>query len=313
VISFRYHVVSLLAVLLALAAGVALGSGPLQREASDGSGDSDAEALAAADARVEELEEGQAFDAEYAEATAGELLAGRLDGRAVTVVSLPGSADATLTSVSEMVAEAGGEVTARVSFEEKILDVANRQLVDELARQMQDSVERSVDVPAGAGGYERVGVLLANAIATPRTGGRPVDDVSDRVLAGLSTADLVTTQGNIDRRGGLVLMVAGAPYGSSDERDGAGSIISTLATAIDEGSDGVALVGPGESAAPDGLVGALRADPTAARVVSTVDVADRVSGAVVSVLALAREATGESGHYGTGEAASEPLPAATDD
>jgi hypothetical protein len=136
--------------------------------------------------------------------------------------------------------------------------------------------------------------------------------VSDRVLAGLSTADLVTTQGNIDRRGSLVLMVAGAPYGSSDERDGAGSIISTVATALDEQTNGVALVGPVESAAPDGLVGSLRADPTAARVVSTVDVADRVSGAVVSVLALAQQATGASGHYGTDEAADGPLPAASD-
>ncbi len=311
-ITFRYHVVSLLAVLLALAAGVALGSGPLQREASDGSGETDAEALAAADARIERLEQGQAFDAAYAGATAGELLGRRLDDRAVTLVSLPGSADATLATLSEMVVEAGGEVTARVSFEEKFLDVANRQLVDELATQMHDSVERDVEVPAGASGYERVGVLLANAIATTRPGGRPVNDVSDRVLAGLSTADLVTTQGNIDRRGGLVLLVAGAPYGSSDERDGAGSIISTVATALDEGTDGVALVGPLEAAAPDGLVGALRADPTAARVVSTVDVADRASGAVASVLALAQEARGTTGHYGTAEGADGPLPGSSD-
>ncbi|HET6562807.1 MAG TPA: copper transporter [Marmoricola sp.] len=312
-ISFRYHVVSLLAVLLALAAGVALGSGPLQREASDGTGESDAEALAVADTRVEQLEEGQAFDAAYAEATAGELLGDALDGRAVTLVSLPGSADATLTTLSDMVAEAGGEVTARVSFEEKLLDVANRQLVDELATQLHESVERKVDVPAGASGYERVGVLLAHAIASQRAGGRPVNDVSDRVLAGLSTADLVTTQGNIDRRGGLVLLVAGAPYGSADERDGAGSIIATVATALDEGSNGAALVGPVEAAAPDGLVGALRADPTAAREVSTVDVADRVSGAVVTMLALAREATGESGHYGTADAADGPMPGASAD
>jgi hypothetical protein len=312
VISFRYHVVSLLAVLLALAAGVALGSGPLQREASDGSGESDAEALAAADARIERLEEGESFEAAYAGATAGELLGRRLDDRAVTLVSLPGSTDASLTTLTDMVAEAGGEVTARVSFEEKLLDVANRQLVDELATQLHDSVERDVDVPAGASGYERVGILLANAIATTRAGGRPVNDVSDRVLAGLSTADLVTTQGNIDRRGGLVLLVAGAPYGTSDQRDGAGSIISTVATALDEGTNGVALVGPAESAAPDGLVGALRADPTAAREVSTVDVADRVSGAVVSVLALGQEATGATGHYGTADAADGPLPGASD-
>ncbi len=311
-ISFRYHVVSLVAVLLALAAGVALGSGPLQREGPDGSGDREAEALAVAEARLEELEEGQAFEEAYAEATAGELLGGVLDGRTVTLVSLPGAADATLSTVSDMVAEAGGEISARVSFEEKLLDVANRQLVDELATQLHDSVQRSVDVPAGAGGYERAGVLLANAIASTRAGGRPVNDVSDRVLAGLSTADLVTTQGNIDRRGGLVLLVAGAPYGTSDQRDGAGSIVATLATALAEGSNGAALVGPLESASEDGVVGALRADPTAAREVSTVDVADRASGAVVSVLALAREITGETGHYGSADSSDGPLPRPSD-
>jgi hypothetical protein len=155
-------------------------------------------------------------------------------------------------------------------------------------------------------------VLLANAIAADRSSGRPVNDVSDRVLAGLSTADLVTTQGNIERRGGLVLLVAGAPYGSADDREGAGSIVATVATALDEGSQGAALVGPSASAAPDGLVAALRADPTAAREVSTVDVADRPSGAVVSMLALDREADGESGHYGTGDGAEAPLPGASD-
>jgi hypothetical protein len=312
VISFRYHVVSLLAVLLALAAGVALGSGPLQRDGSDGTGESDAEALAAAENQVEGLEEAQAYDEAYAEATAGALLSGRLDGQTVTLVSLPGASDAASTRLADLVAEAGGEVTARVSFEEKLLDVANRQLVDELATQLHDSVQRTVDVPAGASGYERVGVLLASAIAADRPSGRPVGDVSDRVLAGLSTADLVTTQGNIDRRGGLVLLVAGAPYGSADAREGAGSIVATVATALDEGSQGAALVGPTASAAPDGLVAALRADPTAARQVSTVDVADRLSGAVVSVLALDREAEGESGHYGAADTADGPLPAASE-
>ena len=82
------------------------------------------------------------------------------------------------------------------------------------------------------------------------------------MLAGLDTADLLTVNGEGGERGSLVLLVAGDPYGGADEREGAGSILSTTVSVLDARSDGVVLAGPVSSSADDGLVGTVRADPT---------------------------------------------------
>ncbi len=313
VISFRYHVVSLVAVLLALAAGVVLGSGPLQRgqDRVDSTG-ADAAALATAETRIGGLEQSLAFSDAYARATAATLTQVGLQGRAVTLVTLPGAADETVASLTDLVTGAGAAVTARVEVGEKMLDVANRQLVTELATQMQASVKRAVQVPAGASGYERMGRLVARAIASETPGGARLDGPADSILAGVSTADLLTTQGNIDRRGSLVLVVTGAPYGTADQRSGAGSILATLVSALDKGSDGVVVAGPGAAGDADGLVTAVRDDPTAARQVSTVDVADRAAGGVVTVLALEQQSAGGAGQYGSASAADGPVPTTAD-
>jgi hypothetical protein len=54
----------------------------------------------------------------------------------------------------------------------------------------------------------------------------------------------------------------------------------------------------------------VRADPTAANQLSTVDAVERTAGAVVTVLALEVEADGRSGHYGTGAAGDGAVPGA---
>lgn len=308
-ISMRYHVVSLLAAFLALAVGVVLGAGPLRADASaPAAGATQGPTLAAAQSRIEQLDQVRAFADAYAAATAKPLVAGALTGRAVTLVRLPGAEDITLAQVGDMVEKAGGSVTARVVVDQKLLDVGNRQLVGELAAQMQDSAKRAVAVPAGVSGYERMGLLLAHAVVSRKKAGESVDPAGDSILAGAATAGLVTTAGNIDRRGSLVVAVAGEPYGSTDQREGAGAVTATLLAALDGASRGSVLVGPVSSAAQDGLVGALRADPTAAKEVSTVDVGGQVAGAVVAVLALREQAAGGYGHYGSSAAADGPVP-----
>ena len=87
----------------------------------------------------------------------------------------------------------------------------------------------------------------------------------------------------VTRRGSLVLVVAGEPRGSADDRQGAGSIVASLWQALDASSDGV-VVAARRLGAADGVVGALRADAGRARTVSTVDTVDRCAGAVVTVL-----------------------------
>ena len=312
-INFRYHVVSLVAVLMALAVGIALGGGPLQRTAAGVTGGGDAEALVASQAKLAHLQEGTAFADAFTDATADGLVAKALKDRAVTLLTLPGAQDADVTRLTDMVDRAGGHVTMRAAVGQKLLDVGNRQLVSELAAQMASSAGKDIDLPADVSGYDQMALLVAHTLTTSKSGGDSVDEAGQSILAGLRTADLLTVAGDGGDRGSLVLVVAGDPYGSADERAGAGSILSTLLSALDAHSNGVVLAGPVSSAADDGLVGELRADPSTAGSVSSVDATERTAGAVVAVLALREQAAGKSGHYGTSSASDGVMPGAKGD
>ena len=307
-ISFRSHVVSLVAVFVALAIGIVLGAGPLQREdAAVDSGDSDAQALAAADERITELEQGTSFYDAFARATADPLVDRSLRRRAVTVVTLPGADADQVTRAVALVQRSGGTVAARVELTDKLLDVANRKLVEELTSQLLSSEEQPLPGADEDSGYVRLGQMLAFAlVTTDNRGARPANG-SESVLASLTTAELATVTGEVQRRGSLVVMVAGEPSGTSDQRRGAGDIVTSLARSLDDASDGVVLLGPMTSGARNGVLGALRAAPSAAEV-SSVDVSDTGAGAILAVLALRAQADGDTLHLGTGSSADGAFP-----
>ena len=292
----RDRAVSLATVLLALAGGVALGGGPLQgdetRTSTEGARDE-----SGARSQGTSVTQAKAFDEAYLRETAPALLGDRLEGRTVAVVTLPGADPKVVAEVRELVGVAGGAVTVEAEVRPELLDVANRQLVAELARQTQEAARTPVRVPDGADGYELTGRLLGHALVDGDDAGAPADATGENVLAGLTTARLLSTAEPVTRRGSLVLVVAGTPTGSADQRQGAGSIVAALTEGLEGSGDGVVLAGPAAAGDPDGVVAAVRT--TRAREdVSTVDALDSPAGAVVAVRALAAEATGVTGHYG---------------
>ena len=316
--SLRTHVLTLLAALLSLAVGVALGSGPLRTEVATGAapalgaGEATGPAAAAepdAEARLDALAGGTTYADDFALSVSGRLVGGALAGRTVTLLVLPGAAPDTVAGIADMVGRAGGRVVAEVRVERPLVDVADRQLVGELGRQMVETAGEAVRVPPGAGDYERLGRLLARATLTPDRAGAPVDATGSGVLAGLETAGLVTLTDDAATRGSLMVAVAGAPYGDDDERDGAGTIVASLLLEATRTARAVVLAGPVGSGAPDGLVGRLRTDAAARTAVSTVDGADRVAGRIATVLALSADVAGPSGHYGAAGAPDGPRPA----
>lgn len=312
-ISFRYHIVSIVSVFLALAVGVALGGGPLKGEVDNTLVDqvrADRAAKAALEDEISALKATAAFSDEFADTIAPGLVSGILRNRAVTLAVLPTATQSEVTALADMVATAGGTVAGTVQIGEGMLDVENKQLVDELGSQLLDGAP-DVDLPADANGYERTGALVARAIGTDEAaGGARVDGVSESILAGLSTAGLMSVDGDLDRRGSLVLFVAGAGAGTVEERQGANSILSTLITAVDATTDGTVVAGPTPSARPGGVVAAIRKDVTAAQEVSTVDVLGRSAARIVTVMALAGQAQDQTGHYGAIDAADGAMPGA---
>ncbi len=307
-ISFRSHVVSLVAVFLALAIGIVLGAGPLQRDDSSvDTGDSDAEALAAADQRITELERGASFYDSFSRATADTLVDRSLRRRAVTVVTLPGADPDQVTKAVALVQRSGGTLAARVELTDKLLDVANRKLVEELTTQLLGSEEAPLPGAEEESGYVRLAQLLGFALVTTENRGDKQPRGSEPVLASLTTADLATVTGQVQRRGSLVLMVAGEPTGTTDQQRGAGDITTSFARTLDQASDGVVVLGPISSGVKSGILGALRASPTA-ELVSSVDVSDTGAGPILAVLALKAQADGETLQLGTGSSADGPYP-----
>lgn len=305
-ISFRYHAVSIVAVFLALAVGVVLGSGPLHAE--EGTGTTGTGTGSVPQSGALEQRAALGFADGYGRVTATEVVANRLDGRTVTLVTLPGADPKAVTAVGDLVDASGATVTARVAFASKLLDVANRQLVTELAAQLRGTV-KGVPVTTAGTGYTQIGALVAHALVTKVASGAPVDKAGKSVLAGVKTAGLLTATGDLTRRGSLAVVVAGAPQGSADQRAGAGTIVTSLLMRLDAGDAGTVLAGPLGSGADDGLVGQVRQNRLATTVVSTVDTVDRPAGPAVTVLALADQLAGNAGQFGSPGSPDGPAPA----
>ena len=140
-----------------------------------------------------------------------------------------------------------------------------------------------------------------------------MDDSANSILSGLSTADLMSPAGDLARRGSLVLVVSGPGPDDSDEREGSSAVVTALVDAMDDATDGVVVVGPIAAARGGGVVEAVRREVVTAQEVSTVDTLDRAAGQVVAILALAEQAGGDAGHYGSVDAADGVMPTAASD
>lgn len=308
--TFRYHIVSLVSLFLALAVGVALGGGPLQ-----GKGDntlvaqvkSERQARSDLRAQVADLRSGGTFTDQFATTAAPGLIGDRLRGHVVDLVVLPTARPADVTGLKTLVGVAGATVGGTVRVGKQLVDVSNKQLVDELGNQLEGRAS-GVSIAPDATPYERIGALIARAIGTDTRGGDRVDPTATSVLAGLSTTNLMSADGRLDRRGDLVLFVTGDGEGSSSAQQGASSIVTTLVHTVDGDTGGVVLAGTTASARGRGQVKAVRDDVSTAKVVSTVDALGSTVGRVVTVMALAGQAAGQAGQYGVVDPADGAMP-----
>ncbi|HET6166734.1 MAG TPA: copper transporter [Marmoricola sp.] len=296
---------------LAVALGIGIGAGPLQRSNKDRDEQLAAQKaqVARKQARIDALESGRAFADGFATAVAPTLLRGALAGRAVTVITLPGADPDVVAKLRADLGIAQARVTGQVDLAPSATRSSGRQLVDALTSQMLTQA-RDVTVPADAGGYERLGALLARALGTGRTG-QPVqasyDATAVGIVSGLQSAELVTTGQAISARAGLALVVAGPPARSEAAAADNGvpvTILRALGSRVP-----TVVVGSTGAAGPLGVLRALR---SGAPVLSTVDSVETTMGQVAGVLALAaRVRSGTIGQFGAVHAANGALPGAT--
>lgn len=290
-ISLRQHVASLVAVFLALAVGIALGGGPLANDDDDGgedpTGAPSATPLPASD-------ETAAFADAFAGEGAARLYADGLNGHAAAILAMPGADPAQVKALQAQVVAAGGAITGTFTAGAKLVDAAEKTLVDTLGSQLSAQLA-DVRVEATAPTYERMGQLLGIAMSTTQVSSVRADLAAVSVRESLGGAELLTAPQDV-RNAPLVLVVL--PPG----QEGAGSslatrtILSGLVSGLGHNAAGVVVAGDQDSA-DDGELAALRESDLTGPI-STVDGIETTIGQVTTVLAMEAVVSGTTGSYG---------------
>jgi hypothetical protein len=312
VIDFRYHLVSLAAVFLALAVGVVLGAGPLGDTLGHNLQKQN-KVLTASQQQLQTTVSQLQKQSGYAETVDGTLLAptlaGRLTGTRVVVVILPGASPTVVTLLGKALGLAGATVTGQVKLSAAYVDPSKSSVVGDLATQLAPS---GVELPT-TGPYDAAGYVLADALLSRERLllGRP-DNNSVALLSGYRQAGLLTSTADVDQRASVALVVApGAPTKITRGSAGATAALLSLVSALANAGRGVLVAGPSGSADPGSLVRAIRDDSTLHTTLSTEDSANLASGQIGAILGLAAQAAGVVGHYGSGPGSTAALPSIT--
>lgn len=308
-IDFRYHLVSIIAIFFALAAGIVLGAGPLgERVDEDLPGQLSAmrEENQTLRSDLESTQADLANQETFIEAVAPNLVGNVLEGERVAVVALPGAEAETVSAVQEELVQAGANADLVVRVEPAWTDPDSEAVLDSLA---SDLVSSGTELPEDGDGYLRGATVLSAALLTRPEGdtGAPTGDTVDSAaLAAFQEAELIAVEGEASSAATLTVAVAGSVSGD-DSDDRVGRLI-TLATQLDAQGTGTVVTGPAATAEAGALLGAIRANGDVAGEISTVDSVTLPSSQVALVFALAEQETGEVGHYGVVGETDGPLP-----
>lgn len=287
-ISLRHHLLTIVAVFLALAAGIVLGGGPLS-DVGTGvatAGNSQAEAAA-----PEDDAQASAYNDAFLGTLGPTLLPGRLTDGSVALVTVPGADEQLVGALSEAISAAGGTVTSRYALGDDLVDPGQKSLVDTLGSQLL--TQQAPDaVPADASTYDRIGQLIGLAVASTDVAGQDVSGKSRAILDAVVGAGLMDQPEAADRRAPLVLLVLGTD--AADE--GSDAVLAGIAEGLAAQSTGVVVAGTLLDGGT-GQLGRLRADPAAAAVAS-VDGIDTVAGRIATILALQRSLGTPGGSFG---------------
>lgn len=289
-ITLRNHVASLVAVFLALAVGIALGGGPLSSTATsdDESTSSTSKSPAASDDSAAEYAEA------FATASAARLYDDGLAGHAVALLAMPGAEAAQIKAINAQIVAAGGAITGTYTAGEALLDPDQKTEVDQVGAELTTQLgDPRVDPTSPT--YDRMGEVMALAMATDQASSVRADAAAVTIREGLDDADFLTSPADV-RNAPLILVVL--PPGSDDEGAGVATqaILSGLVNGMASNASGVVVTGDKESA-DSGELGALR-ESVLAGPISTVDGLETVIGQVTTVLALMNVLTGTGGSYG---------------
>ncbi|MBF6229214.1 copper transporter [Nocardia abscessus] len=300
-ISMRQHAISIVAIFLALAIGVVLGSQTLAADLLSGLRADKTELRQQVDALTEQNRQldDQAMAADrFVAGSSGRILGGMLADRSVVVFTTPDADPGDVDAVTRALEISGAGVTGRISLTEAFIDAAEgdrmRTAVTNVIPAGAQLRTGAVDQGSMAG--DLLGLVLLLDPASGQTRGTPQE--LELVLETLRGGGFLAYGDTPVRPAQLAVVITG--NGVDAARDGAGSNTARFAGALRGRGAGVVLAGRTGAADARGPIAVIRTDAALAEQVSTVDNLERELGRVTTVLALGEQLNGGAGRYGTG-------------
>jgi hypothetical protein len=308
VIDFRYHLVSLIAVFLAVALGIIIGTTALNQPILEDI-EGQVSQLEQDKRNLEDVTQQQRAQLDAAEAFAQAVAPALVDGslpsrRVLLVVTNEDVTPETVEQVTALIQEAGGTVTGSLRLRPEFSDPSSASALQSYVT--GGGLPSGVQLPETDDAGQLVGSLLAQVLMVPPSGAAPDSAAVSSVIAGLSALDVLSQDSpSLTPADHAVVLTSGA-FNGADAANRNGTLVE-LVSALDSAGSGAVVTGDSASARDTGLVGAIRSDPKLAAAVSTVDNVTAAAGRVSTVLALAREGDGTSGKYGSGKD-TQPVP-----
>ena len=328
-IDFRYHLVSIVAVFLALAVGIVLGSTELRGvaiSALDRTSSSLSNKLDAANNENSALQQQVQGDHEFASAAEPVLLKGLLDSKKVVIITTPGASSTVVNGVKTGLSDAGATVSGQVTLSSKFADTSasNLSLLDQLTERVAPA---SLTLVNGSP-QQQAAQVLASALVARDSGsgsnskgntgsnsgsGSTSSQNAQTILSSYSAGQFITVSGQPASGATLAVIVTPNSIPQDGNSDPANQAVVALAQEFGPSSQATVVVGASATSSPGSAISAVRSSG-AANDASTVDNADTVVGQIVAVQALEQQMNGKKpGSFGTQSDANSagPSPAPT--
>ena len=290
-INFRYHVVSIIGIFIALAVGVVLGAGPLQRSINAGMNPSSSQA--ASDPVLSAQAEAEAAGLK---ALASSTLAGSLTGTSVALVVLPGASDDDVSAIRSTLTDAGASVVGRVTLTDNWQSTSMSQyrttLATTLASHLQSGAAKTASAD-GVVGYSIVQVLTSTGAET---------DLLRQILTDKSTPLMTIDEDPAGKATTLVAVGARAQAATSTQAAVAASSDAWIGLGLAVGSTSGVVVG--DASSREAMISQIRTSGTA---VTTVDSVGTTLASVDTALALSTASSGARA-FGVGNGAQSVIP-----
>lgn len=297
-IDFRYHLVSIVAVFLALAIGIVVGAQALQPTVTDQlnkTAKAEKKAIKSLYAHNGQLKHEIAADESFAQAAEPSLLRGLLAGERVVLVLAPNTDGGTVDGITKAIQQAGASIAGQVILTPQFFDTtaANEEALANTAKMLQPtgiSLPPSVPNPQ-ISGQRAAAQVIATAIVD-KDGLVPTltQNQSQHILSGFASANFLQASGPngasvLTGQATMAVVIIPGTVPSVTTRGPVNLALISLTEDLQEAGKGALLAGPLLGSGPHSAIDAVNSG-SAGVALTTVDNAETVVGQIIVAQAL---------------------------